>query len=277
VATARPRLLNFGCGSSLHPDWVNVDVQPGVPGVIAHDLRRPLPFPAASFDAAYGSHVLEHLEPDAAARLIGECRRVLRPGGVVRLVVPDLEAIARLYLENLEAATRGDAEAAFRYDWALLELYDQVARAAAGGRMAALLSQALPEGRARFIESRVGAELLRPRGEHRPARRGAWARARRVLRRLRERAAEAAALVALGRDGAAALREGLFRRSGEVHLWMYDRYSLGRALERAGFVEVRARAADESRIPDFARFGLETEERRPRKPDSLYVEAIKPG
>ncbi len=271
---ATPRLLNFGCGARVHPGWINLDMQAGAPGVVAHDLRRGLPFEAASFDAAYGSHVLEHLEPEAGIRLIAECHRVLRPGGVVRLVAPDLEAIARLYLDNLEAATRGDAEAAFRYDWALLELYDQVTRSASGGRMAALLSRPLPGPRARFIESRVGPEMLRPAP---PARRGALARMRAALRRVRERVAETLAFVALGRDGAAALREGLFRRGGEVHLWMYDRYSLGRELALAGFADVRVCGAGDSRIPGFAGFGLETLEGRPRKPDSLYMEAVKPA
>jgi hypothetical protein len=85
------------------------------------------------------------------------------------------------------------------------------------------------------------------------------------------------ALLFLGREGREALREGLFRRSGEVHQWMYDRFSLQRALQQAGFVDARVCAADESAIPGFAAFGLETAGGRPRKPDSLYVEARKPG
>lgn len=268
-----PRLLNVGCGSTLHSHWVNLDVAPA-PGVIPHDLRRALPFADASFDAVYGSHVLEHLEPDAGSRLIGECHRVLRPGGVLRLVVPDLERIARLYLDSLAAAEAGDRDAAFRYDWALLELYDQVTRAVPGGRMAAVLATHLDERRARFIASRVGEELLHP------APRGRGAATRRVasaLRRLRRRVAQAAAFLVLGSEGTAALREGLFRRSGEVHLWMYDRFSLARELERAGFVDARICGANESGIPGFSRFGLETAEGRPRKPDSLYMEGAKPA
>ena len=90
------------------------------------------------------------------------------------------------------------------------------------------------------------------------------------------RAAQACAYALLGGGGAAALREGLFRRSGEVHQWMYDRFSLSRALTDAGFVDVGARAADESAIEGFARYGLETAGGRPRKPDSLYMEGRKP-
>ena len=276
------RLLNFGCGETTHPDWTNLDASPVSPDVIAHDLRRRFPFADGAFDAVYGSHVLEHLEPDAASRLLGECHRILRSGGILRIVVPDLEAIARLYLDSLERAASGDSEAAFRYDWMMLELYDQALRTLSGGHMAAQLSGRLEESRARFIESRIGAEAARPAppgvpGVRRP---GLWRALRRlqtVATVLRQRVAEACVLPILGREGASALRAGLFRESGEVHQWMYDRFSLRRAMERAGCGEVRLCAADESGIPGFARFGLETRNRQPRKPDSLYMEGKKPG
>ncbi|MGH8678073.1 MAG: class I SAM-dependent methyltransferase, partial [Burkholderiales bacterium] len=120
MATESVRLLNFGCGATFHPAWVNLDSSPVSPQVIRHDLREPFPFPANSFDGVYGSHVLEHLEPDAAIRLLKECHRVLKPGGIVRVVVPDLEVIARLYLESLEGAAAGDPNSEMRYDWAML-------------------------------------------------------------------------------------------------------------------------------------------------------------
>ena len=154
----RPHLLNFGCGSALHPEWINLDSSAAAPDVVVHDLRRGLPFPSNSFDAAYGSHVLEHLEPDAASRLLRECHRILRPGGILRIVVPDLETIARLYLDSLERAATGDIDAAFRYDWMMLELYDQVVRTKSGGNMATYLRRAFGENQARFMHSRIGDE-----------------------------------------------------------------------------------------------------------------------
>ena len=99
--------------------------------------------------------------------------------------------------------------------------------------------------------------------------RSATAAARRVV-------ARACAVVVLGPEGGAALREGLFRRSGEVHQWMYDRFSMKRALDQIGFVGVRTCVADESEIPGFAQYGLETANGRARKPDSLYIEGRKP-
>jgi predicted SAM-dependent methyltransferase len=266
-------LLNFGCGTAVHPDWVNLDSSTDLPGVIRHDLRRGLPFPDESFDAVYGSHVLEHLQPDAAARLLRECHRVLRSGGIVRIVVPDLEAIARLYLESMAAAA-GDVHAAFRYDWAMLELYDQSVRTVSGGRMAAFLRRKLDAREARFVEGRIGAEAMQMSHGASPVRGTSLLlrRIRSAALALRAGAARACAWLFLGSAGPAALREGLFRRSGEVHQQMYDSYSLKRAMELAGFVEMQACSAGSSGIPDFARYELEVRDGQPRKPDSLYLE-----
>ena len=264
------RLLNFGCGSVFHADWVNLDTAPADPRVLAHDVRRGLPFPAESFDAVYGSHVLEHLDPAAAGRLVRDCRRVLKPGGIVRLVVPDLETIVRLYLQSLEGALAGDGKAAQRYDWMVLELYDQSVRTTPRGRMGDALASPLDDDQRRFIAGRIGDEVE----ESAPGRTSPF---RRGVRALRCRAASAAAFAFLGHEGREALREGLFRRSGVVHQWMYDRFSLKRELERAGFVDMRACAAEQSAIPGFAGYGLETKAGRARKPDSLYMEGRKPA
>ncbi|MCP9489424.1 MAG: methyltransferase domain-containing protein [Solirubrobacteraceae bacterium MAG38_C4-C5] len=61
------------------------------------DLERPLPFAARTFAFAFGEHVLEHLAERTATVLLCELRRVLRPGGVLRLTTPDLRKIVALY------------------------------------------------------------------------------------------------------------------------------------------------------------------------------------
>jgi hypothetical protein len=74
-----------------------------------------------------------------------------------------------------------------------------------------------------------------------------------------------------------ALRIGTFRLSGEVHQWMYDRYSLSVLLRNAGSHNIHQCRADESSIPDFNRYGLDLEPAGSiRKPDSLFMEAAKP-
>src|ERR1051325_747360 len=226
-------LLNLGCGSTFHPGWVNVDAAPVSPAVRAHDLAEPLPFPDGHFRAVYASHVLEHFDPEGGTRLLRECLRVLEAGGVARIVVPDLEAIARTYLQCLDAAG-SSREAEARYDWMMLELYDQTVRTTSGGRMGAVLAQPLDETHRRFIAERVGEQAM-----------GGGAHGGEPVPR---RIALAGTSLLFGAKRAAALRECLFRASGEVHRWMYDRFSLERALRQAGFHDIRRRAADESAI-----------------------------
>jgi len=242
------RLLNLGCGRRTHPAWVNVDHLPLRPGVQRVDLRRPLPFAGASFDAVYASHVLEHLEPAEGSFLLAEMRRVLRPGGIARLVVPDLERSARGYLEALEGEDEG------RYDWALVELLDQLVRTRSGGEMSRLVAHASPTLRA-HIEDRVGDELFAETVSARPPWRDLLALALSWLR-----------------GGPAAV----YRASGEAHRWMYDRRSLSRALLAAGLDEPRQVNFDQSAIAGFAAFDLDGERGKNRKPDSLFMEAICP-
>ena len=74
-----------------------------------------------------------------------------------------------------------------------------------------------------------------------------------------------------------ALQVGRFRQSGEVHQWMYDRYSLVNLLHKCGLEDIRQRTATESYIPNWTSFNLDTEPNgEVYRPDSLFMEAIKP-
>ena len=92
--------------------------------VVCWNLRRGIPFPDASVDVVYHSHVLEHLDREDAPGFLRECRRVLKPGGFLRVVVPDLEQLARRYVEvarRLPDGATPDEHAA-----AVDELFDQM-------------------------------------------------------------------------------------------------------------------------------------------------------
>src|SRR5262249_17774155 len=119
----------------------NIDIQPTDPHVTPHDIRDGLRFPDESFEVVYHSHVLEHLPPLDGRRLLRECYRVLKPGGTIRVAVPDLEEIARLYLTSLELARQGQPEWQENYDWMMIELYDQTVREVSGGGHGAYLNR----------------------------------------------------------------------------------------------------------------------------------------
>jgi predicted SAM-dependent methyltransferase len=89
--------LHFGCGPRILPNWVNIDGWP-FPGIdIATDLRQPLPFNDASCQLIFTEHVFEHIDADFRLPVLREFRRVLRPGGTLRIVVPDCEQFVGAY------------------------------------------------------------------------------------------------------------------------------------------------------------------------------------
>jgi predicted SAM-dependent methyltransferase len=126
--------LNIGCGRSPTPDWINYDNSPSVrlarwpmltslaarlglidPHAMAFatfcrshrirhaDAARRIPHADGTIDAIYSSHMLEHLDRAEARSFLAECRRVLKPGGILRLVVPDLRYLAYIYLRYNDA------------------------------------------------------------------------------------------------------------------------------------------------------------------------------
>ncbi len=120
-----PIRLNLGCGLQAPPGWINVDGSwnarlakypalrkflgairlmppdkaeiPWSSQIYVHDLRKPLPFKDGAAGAVFASHVLEHLYHEEGQQLVREAFRVLCPGGILRVIVPDLEAIVREY------------------------------------------------------------------------------------------------------------------------------------------------------------------------------------
>lgn len=262
--TKPPRpLVNLGCGRRRHPDWTNCDLVPDGDDVFPVDLTRELPFGDGTCQAVYASHVLEHLGVGEAGRVVAEIWRVLAKGGVVRLVVPDLEGIARAYLSSVEKAAAKPSQASRdEHRWMTLELLDQLVRDSSGGLMRRWWS-CDPVPARDFLVARIGEEAVsgiaavaasRAAAEDPPLDPQAIFQTEQVSPRAAAR----------------------FRESGERHRWMYDRVSLVSLLEEIGFRDVRPSDAHASRIPGFVSACLDTDESgRPRKPDSLYVEGVK--
>lgn len=248
------RLLNLGCGHKFNTAWTNIDFSSPSPEVMQHDLNAGIPFEDNAFHVVYHSHLLEHFPREHAPRFMRDCFRVLQPGGIIRVAVPDLETIARLYILLLEKSLNGDTEAQQRYEWIMLELFDKMIRNVSGCEMARYWKQD-PMPTEDFVISRMGSEV------------------RNVITDLRR--LESAAPTNPPRPSAQDI--GKFRLSGEIHQWMYDRFSLASLMRNAGFADIRICQADQSAIPGFNAFLLDIEaDGSSRKPDSLYMEATKP-
>lgn len=126
-------ILNLGCGNktSENPDVINIDwsaylrfkknpflnflapflldkkrlaIFKLVPrNIQVHDLTKGLPFKDNSVNVVYHSHFLEQLERQAAKNLLLEIKRVLKLGGILRIVVPDFEVVCKKYISHLAA------------------------------------------------------------------------------------------------------------------------------------------------------------------------------
>jgi predicted SAM-dependent methyltransferase len=81
---------------------VNIDINPRNHPDLWLDIRSGLPFPPASVAFIYTSHTLEHLPLAHVTGVLRECRRVLEPGGWLRIVVPDLLKAIKAYVEHNE-------------------------------------------------------------------------------------------------------------------------------------------------------------------------------
>jgi SAM-dependent methyltransferase len=156
------KILNLGCGTKVSndPDMVNIDwsimlrmrrnplLRAAVPwllqgerlrqfralgdNIVVHDLSKGIPFADASVDAVYHSHTLEHLDRDIVPLFFAEIRRVLKVGGVHRIVVPDLELLGRDYVRHLDACASQEA-AHEAHDIKVAAMLEQCVRKEADG------------------------------------------------------------------------------------------------------------------------------------------------
>ena len=280
-----PRMINLGCGSRFHPAWVNVDIVPSDPLVTACDLSKTFPFPDGFFDVVYHSNVLEHIRREDAPAFMRACCRILRPRGILRVAVPDMEQICRLYLENLQRACDNDPAAPARYDWMMLEMLDQTVREQSGGGMLDYLRQNPLPGED-FILERIGNEgrgLLRAiRAQSVAAPVAPVAPIEKKPRKLWQQLKEILCpphkeqLEQLDAGTASELAIGRFRLGGEVHQWMYDRFSLARLMVASGFVSPQLMTPKISQIPGWPEYHLEIgPDGAVHKPDSFIMECLK--
>jgi len=129
VSAEEPVRLNLGAGGQSDPGWIAYDRSRGpliarspalnrLAAMTArragssaaawawprdtrvHDVTQGIPHATGSVDAIYSSHMLEHLTREQARLVVRECHRVLKAGGSLRLVVPDLEVLVHAYLAD---------------------------------------------------------------------------------------------------------------------------------------------------------------------------------
>lgn len=151
-------MLNLGCGTKMDWEWNNLDFSPYArlvrhkmlarilkkirllsesryrilqdidPEIICWDLNKGIPLGSNTFDVVYNSHLLEHINRGLVPSFLKECHRVLKPSGVIRIVIPDLAAVGNLYTSSLSRLRTGDGSELNNHLEVINELFGQMVR-----------------------------------------------------------------------------------------------------------------------------------------------------
>lgn len=96
----KPLNLHLGCGTKLIHGFVNVDVLETVGADVVDDVFALKTFDAGCADLIYSSHCLEHVSRNYFKEALKRWHEVLKPGGILRIAVPDIRAAMEWYLKT---------------------------------------------------------------------------------------------------------------------------------------------------------------------------------
>lgn len=268
-------MLNLACGGRFHKDWINIDFHPDSTDVKSVNLLGGLPFEGDSLDVAYSSHFIEHLSQEDGKKVVDETYRVLKKGGIIRIVVPCLENICREYISVINELSKNvDDHLLKKHKYITIELIDQLTRDISGGEMQKLFNRTFEEKDkylADYILFRTGDNVLQNIENTEGKAKITLARVKNKILYVYLNLVQL--LIPVN------IRKLVFNQVsiGEKHKWMYDKYSMYELLMDAGFKNITAVAYDDSQIDGFNDYCLDSKnDGSPYKGSgSLYVEAIK--
>ena len=102
------RKLQIGCGRNILKDWLNTDFFTYTNKVVHLDATVKFPFANDTFDYIFSEHMIEHISYSNGLVMLGECHRVLKKFGKIRISTPNLEFLIDLY---------GDMKSELQYEY----------------------------------------------------------------------------------------------------------------------------------------------------------------
>jgi SAM-dependent methyltransferase len=259
--------------------------QPPDSPILYHDLTKPLPFESNSFHAINAYHVFEHLSLRDGERFAVEIERILKPGGIFRISVPDLERIAREYIDYLEKSLRDPSLTNLqRYHWTVLEMIDQATRDKTGGMMMEavkagnldtdFIMERYSDVFAPFLKKEEGSKKTSSYQPPPPKSIGEKLSPAHVGGAIKRRLDKLLYQVRL--KNKRWQTGGEPRKTKEAVRWMHDRLSLRILVEKTGFVDFHQMDFNKSDIPHWNELDLDQSNNGGYAIDpSVYVECRK--
>lgn len=266
------KMLNLACGNRYHNDWINIDINSPSKYVKRVNILKGIPYYDNYFDVVYSSHFIEHLSFEQVRKVLYEIKRVLKPEGILRIVVPDLENICNEYL-NILKIVKEDNNYNQKYEWIVSELLDQMVRIKSGGKMLEIFNKVKKDinknkDLASYIKKRTGDDLF---VENKLFKKITFYKIKNKVFYIYLNLVK----MLIPKN----IRDSIFVQTniGEKHLWMYDEYSLKILLEEYNFKNISRKSFNESDIPNFNSYFLDiNKDNTPYKGiSSLYIEAKK--
>ena len=251
----KPKILNLGCGSKIHPKMINIDFFPLHSSVIKYNLLEPLSFKNNSIDLVYHANLLEHFDRSDGYKFLKDNYRILKKDGILRISVPNLENICREYIKILGKKKINKKKLL----WIKIELLDQIARNKPGGEMSEILNK--KNSLKSYIKQRIGNFKIKKEFL--------------INKMSLNRVIKKMWTIILG-SLSQNWKIGKFRSSGEVHLWMYDQFSLKEILYEIGFKKTNLVNPYKSSSKWWLDNNLDISENGfPCDPNNLFLEAKK--
>ena len=275
--------LNLACGGVyiISNDWINLDYVSSDTHVQPANLLETLSFESNSISLVYSSQFLEHIPLHQVPSFLRECHRVLEPGGVIRLVLPDFEEMCREYLSQLD---RGDYTKA---KLCVIDIVDQCVRLESGGELAKIYrkySQDL-EGNDQirdYLYSRNGQYLPLSSALSQSTRSSKLinllTKPNLFIKKFVYQLDRVRINILISLLPKAFREQNVSLASiGERHHWLWDFYQIKSVLAEIGFDNIQRCNFNTSQVPDFPFKPLDANsDNRPRKgQQSMYLEAMK--
>jgi predicted SAM-dependent methyltransferase len=267
------KLLNLACGNSavFSNEWENCDFAPFDKRVRQIDLMNKLPYKNETFDLVYSSHFIEHIRLENLQFFLDECYRILKVGGVIRLVLPDFENIVREYLTNLE-----NNQILFS-QFNIVELIDQCTRNFSGGELLKWYSDINNSYSLKsYVAKRTG---LSARLSKENSKTIFFKRIQNITFKKINIKLQKKIVFTLIKFFPHWFKDHhvSYTETGERHLWMHDFNSLSSYLKKSNFREITKLSAYQSSFSSFPIFPLDlNDQNTPNKGESsMYLEAVK--